>query len=212
MSEFAYGFGSAIADQIQSQVDYENSSMLSKFEQDQIQNIKTTINQLALAVSNAIDARNHTIDQINALDDGDYKDQKIAEFKAIDDGGWFTPSFTTQIAAVQKIADLLGIDSTLPDLKTLGFFPIAAMAAVPAATWISAAVMVSVAGALVLYFGTYTERLIAIKFLGAEAVAKADPTVIQAIAQNATPVVVGILAIGLIYFLYTTRTRPNHEK
>jgi hypothetical protein len=203
MSEFDIGFGSAAADQIVDQATYDNSNVLTQFQMDQVQKVKTAMNELSLAVSNAISARNDIISQINALPAGSYKDSKIAEFKSVDDGGWFTPSFSTQVQGLQKIADLFGIQQTLPDVQTLGIFGVDDLAEITAGAWLAAVAGLAIITAAVTYFGTQALRYAAI-LVDPSGVQQADPS-IQSIlgGQVGQGMKYGIVALsigGILYF------------
>lgn len=151
--------GSALADKILDDAEYEDMGVLDKFMADQVTKVKVALNELDMNLSNAIRERNNKIAEIRSLPDGEFKNKMISEFKSIDDGGWFRPSFAIQVNAVKSVMNAIGVNSGIPEMQTLGVLP---LAAIPTAGWVSAVASIAVIGSLATYFLTQAARYTAL--------------------------------------------------
>lgn len=208
MSEFDFGFGSAAADKIIDEAEYAREGIIRQTIDDAAQKVKVATREMVLNFENAIRERNNKIAEIRALPEGEYKDIKVQEFKDIDDGGWFTPSFTTKVSAMQSVLEKLGLESDAPDIQTLGIIPLAALAAVPTAAWVAGTALAITIAGLATYFATQGLRYTAI-LVNPSAVQQADPSVTTVIGTNVSSGVKMALIIaalgGVAYMLLAPR-------
>lgn len=194
MSMFNYGFGAAGAD-----IAYDQANPPGYLEA-KANEVKAKTRQMILAFEQTLRDRNSKIDEIKSLPDSVYRDQLIAQFKSVDGGGWFTPSFYTQAQVVSNILQTIGMDSNLPEIKTLGIAPLIALEAVPTAVWVTLVASLSVITAAITYFQTQSLRYEAIK-VNPEGVAKADPTLPSLIGTDVgstIKIAAVILSLGLV--------------
>jgi len=77
---------------------------------------------------------------------------------------------------MQTLLEKVGAESSLPQLDTLGLIPLAALAVIPTAAWVSGTTMAIAAAALATYFATQTIRYGAI-IINPDGVEKADPSI-----------------------------------
>jgi hypothetical protein len=151
--------GAALADKILDDAEYADMNSLEQFTQDQIEKVKIAMRELDLNLANAIRERNVKINQIQLLPEGEFKSAMIKEFNSIDKGGWFSPSFVSQVNAVKSIMNKLGVDHSLPEMQTMGLLP---LAAIPTAGWVAAVASIAVIGSLATYFLTQAARYTAL--------------------------------------------------
>ena len=164
--------------------------------------MKLNLYHLINKFEDAVVARNKKIDEINSIPAGDYKNQLIAQFKDVDNGGWLTPSFQSQVNALNKILELFGISTwSLPNAKSLGVLPviIAAIEGLPATAWVAGAATVTAIAGLATYYFTQRNRYEAIK-VNPQGVAQADPTITGQIGEGIkyALIVVSVLAAIMV--------------